>query len=91
MSATPTGRTMSQKIFTMDLDVETVSLYLLCCAVADAGVPITERTLVEKWNGSPTTLAMHIAYLEEKNILSRDTDEQAEENVYIVMDEKKWG
>ena len=91
MNATPTGRTMSQKIFTMDLDVETVSLYLLCCAVADAGVPITERTLVEKWNGSPKTLAKHIGYLEAKNILTRDTDEQAEESVYLVMDEKKWG
>ena len=91
MHTKSTGPTMNQKIFTMDLDVETVSLYLLCCAVADAGAPITERTLQEKWNGSPETLAMHLGYLEDKSILTRDTDKGTGETTYLVVDEKKWG
>ena len=90
MNAKPTGPAMSQKIFSMNLDIETVSLYLLCCAVADAGAPITDRTLIEKWNGSPEALEKHRVLLEKKNIIGRHADNGGEENVYHVMDEKKW-
>ena len=90
MNAKPAGPAMSQKIFAMNLDVETVSLYLLCCAVADAGAPITDRTLQEKWNDSPEALEKHRGLLEKKNIIGRQADKEMGENVYLVMDEKKW-
>lgn len=90
MNSKTTGPAMSQKIFSMNLEVETVSLYLLCCAVADAGAPITDRTLQEKWNGSPEALEMQLDLLEKKNIIGRQTDKEVEENVYRMMDEKKW-
>jgi hypothetical protein len=61
---------MSQKIFSMNLHVETVSLYLLCCAVADTGTAITQTTLGDKWNGTARGLESEIDPLEEMNILA---------------------
>ena len=90
MNRKPGAPAMSQKIFSMNLDVETVSLYLLCCAVADAGAPITKRTLQEKWNGASEALERHLKRLEEKKIIDRLVEKGMEENVYLVMDEKKW-
>ena len=79
---------MSQKIFSMDLSVEAVSLYLLCCAVADAGSGITKETLAEKWNSSRAALERELRRLEEKNILGRDGTEN--NATYQILDAKKW-
>lgn len=81
---------MNQKIFSMGLGVETVSLYLLCCAVADAGAAIQRTTLLEKWNGSPISLDQELSRLEDRNILSKDVTESKEDLVYHVVDERKW-
>ena len=84
------GPAMSQKIFSMNLGVETVSLYLLCCAVADAGAAITQTTLQERWNDDRTTLERGLGQLEDRNILCREDEEAKGEPVYRVVDEKKW-
>lgn len=81
---------MSQKIFSMNLGVETVSLYLLCCAVADTGTAITETTLQEKWNGSRSSLKRELQRLEEKKVLCRKNTESDGEPVYQMGHEKKW-
>ena len=81
---------MSQKIFSMKLGVETVSLYLLCCAVADAGAAITRSTLQEKWNGNKTALERELRRLEDRNILSSDDEEVPGERVYRMVEEKRW-
>ena len=81
---------MRQKIFSMGLGVETVSLYLLCCAVADAGAAITRTTLQGKWNGNRTTLEQELRRLESRNILANDGEASQGEPVYRMMDEKKW-
>ena len=81
---------MSQKIFSMKLGVETVSLYLLCCAVADAGAAITLSTLQEKWNGNKTALERELRRLEDRNILSSDDEEVHGERVYRMVEEKRW-
>ena len=86
----PNQPAMSQKIFSMDLDVETVSLYLLCCAVADAGATITRSTLQEKWNGNRASLERELDRLATRNILRRDDTMDEDEAVYQVEDEKKW-
>lgn len=86
-----TGPAMSQKIFSMNLEVETVSLYLLCCAVADGGAGITRTILQEKWNGDQITLERELSRLIDRNILDRDAEaEEGGETVYRVVDEKKW-
>jgi len=81
---------MSQKIFSLNLDVETVSLYLLCCAVVDSGTAITRATLKEKWNGTQEELNRQIDQLEEMNILFRKGRTGNGESVFVVADEKRW-
>ncbi len=81
---------MNQKIFSMNLGVETVSLYLLCCAVADAGAAITRTTLQSKWNGDPAGLEGELGRLEDRHILCKDEEKKEDEPVYLVVDEKQW-
>lgn len=90
MNSNSVGPAMRQKIFSMKLGVETVSLYLLCCAVADAGAAITRATLEGKWNGNRATLEQELRRLESRNILSSEGDDSQGEPVYRMVDEKKW-
>lgn len=85
-----TGPAMRQKIFSMRLDVETVSLYLLCCAVADAGGAITPDTLADKWNGNRTGLEQALDRLRNRNILSQADPDGKESRIYRMVDEKNW-
>jgi len=90
MNHDSTKPAMSQKIFSMNLDVEAVSLYLLCCAVVDTGAAITRTLLREKWNGTQEELNRQIDRLEEMNILDRKGRTGDGESVFVVTDEKKW-
>lgn len=81
---------MSQKIFSSNLAVETVSLYLLCCAVADAGASITPGVLMDKWNGSEASLIREIQRLEEKHILRRTRADASQDPTYQIVHEKDW-
>jgi hypothetical protein len=90
MNHHPAGPAMSQKIFSMNLDVETVSLYLLCCATADAGGAITPATLEEKWNGDAEALKKGLDRLEQRNILCRQGESGPAETAYLLTDEKNW-
>jgi hypothetical protein len=47
---------MNQMIFKIGLPVGTVSVYLLCCSLADAGKRITTGNLLEIWNGTKEAL-----------------------------------
>lgn len=90
MNRKSVGPAMSQKIFSMNLGVETVSLYLLCCAVADTDAAITRATLQEKWNGDRSGLERELRTLEGKNIICRGDTKSEGEPVYQMVDEKKW-
>lgn len=81
---------MSQKIFDLGLSVETVSVYLLACGLADAGQPITTANLTEIWNGSPETLQSGLKELEENNILTRFISDGQESHAYRVNDVADW-
>ena len=82
--------TMSQRIFSLNLGVEAVSLYLLCCAVADAGAAITPTTLLEKWNGGREGLERELRNLTQRGILGSLPGSAGLEPRYCVMDEKDW-
>ncbi|HSO18408.1 MAG TPA: hypothetical protein VLT88_03060 [Desulfosarcina sp.] len=84
------GPSMSQKIFTMNLDVETVSLYLLCCALADGGAAVTATLLMEKWNGDRAGLEQAMQRLEERNIIVRSAASPQGEPTYQIVHEKDW-
>ena len=81
---------MSQKIFNLNLAVETVSLYLLCCALTDAGAAITVTALEEKWNGSREDLLAELDNLGIRRIIEKVTAIDDQESVYRVLDEKHW-
>jgi len=90
MNHTPGAVSMSQRIFAMDLPVEAVSLYLLCCALADAGTPITREALSDRWNGSDETLDREIASLEKRNVIGRNDADASAPASYRLMDDRTW-
>jgi hypothetical protein len=52
MESNHQGPSREQKIFNLGLPTETISLYLLCCGIKDAGMTLTTRNILERWNGS---------------------------------------
>ena len=78
---------MSQKIFSMGLDVETVSVYLLCCALADVNVSITKQALVNKWNGEPASLEDGLRELKGRSIV-READQSP--STFELLDDTHW-
>jgi hypothetical protein len=81
---------MSQKIFEMDLAMEIVSLYLLCCGLADAGIVLSEKSILERWNGSETELRSGLDLLVDRGILLRILSDQVDRNVYRVAAPDHW-
>jgi len=81
---------MNQKIFNLDLPMETVSVYLLCCGLADADQPITTAKLQEIWNGSAEELQKGLKQLEESNIIARFLSDGKDSHVYRVNDVSHW-
>ena len=81
---------MSQRIFSMDLPVETVSLYLLCCALVDAGAAVNRDNLIARWNGSTQALDREIASLQERNIICRSESPDAAPASYRLMADTAW-
>ncbi|MDM8515221.1 hypothetical protein QUF76_03390 [Desulfobacterales bacterium HSG16] len=64
-------RSMSQKIFETGLDTNTISLYLLCCGIADTGAAVTKENLLGPWNNTPDALDTAIGVLEDIRIISK--------------------
>jgi hypothetical protein len=81
---------MSQRIFSMNLAVETVSLYLLCCALADAGTPINHETVGARWNGSDAELERQLTALEKRNIIRRSDAPTASLVTYQLVADRAW-
>ena len=81
---------MEQKIFDVGLPLETVSLYLLCCALADADTPISTRSLLAKWNADRETLTRGLDTLVERKILEPKVSDRQGNSVYRVLDATQW-
>lgn len=81
---------MNQKIFNMGLSVETVSVYLICCSLADADTTISTKKLSEMWNSTRASLLESLKNLETRNILRRIISDRAGNNVYKLSDAKNW-
>ena len=56
---------MSQKIFDLNLSMETISVYLMCCGLTDAGSHFSTANMLKIWNGSETSLREGLGALEE--------------------------
>jgi hypothetical protein len=82
--------TMSQMIFKMGLPVETVSVYLLCCGLEDAGKPITTGNLLGIWNGTPQALNESLHNLEARKIITRIITDGREKSVFRLSADCEW-
>ena len=83
-------KAINQEIFQMGLSVETVSVYLLCCGLAEAGSAISRKTLTGIWNGTPLQLSDGLKILEERGILDRMISGSGDNAVYRLSDPKNW-
>ena len=84
------GPSMNQLIFRMGLSVETISLYLLCCGLADAGRAITTQNLQEIWNDTPDSLDEGLQTLEQQNILRRILSDGQDRRAYQLTGIEHW-
>ena len=79
---------MNQRIFSLNLSVETTSVYLACCGLTDENQTLSKEALLSVWNGSNESLETSINELTAKNILLKiDSDKGS---VYLVTDESSW-
>ncbi len=81
---------MNQKIFKLGLSVETVSIYLMCCSLADTDETISTKKLSEMWNSARASLLEGLEDLETRDILRRIISDRAGNNVYKLSDVKNW-
>jgi hypothetical protein len=81
-----------RRIFETDFSVETISLYLLCMGLNDAGGAISTKNISEIWNGSKDGLLESLGILCGKNILKKIlSDLEDEENaVYGLTEVDDW-
>jgi hypothetical protein len=66
--------TREQAIFNLGLEVEVVSLYLLCCGLVDAGQPLNLGSISSAWNLGQTALVTNLGILVRHGILAADGD-----------------
>lgn len=90
MTPEPNHPAMNQRIFKMGLPMETVSIYLLCCSLADSDQAITTRSLMDVWNGPPLALAQGLEKLQEKNIIILVLKDSDGTGVYQLAHERSW-
>lgn len=81
---------MNQEIFNLDLTVETISVYLICCNLSDNNAVISTKNLSGMWNGTEELLIEGLNDLEERNILRKIISDNEEQNIYQLIDVKKW-
>ena len=81
---------MNQMIFDLDLPVETISVYLLCCSLADSEQAITTKNIQKIWNGSADALTAGIDDLEKINILIKIISDRKGNNVYQIESVENW-
>lgn len=81
---------MNQKIFDISLSVETVSVYLICCNLSDNDMAISTKNLSSMWNGAEALLLEGLKDLEEQNILRKILSDREGNNIYQLLDVKRW-
>ncbi len=81
---------MDRKIFDMGLGVESVSIYILCCALKDAGAQITMDNLTDKWNGDRMSLKKGIDDLERKHIIQKIQSASESMTRYAIVPSGFW-
>ena len=86
MTASLLNARMDQQIFKLGLAVETISAYLLCCALADERRPVTRASLLQVWNAAPGALDRALAELVERAFL----DHSGPADEYRILPTSAW-
>ncbi len=81
---------MSQEIFGLNLSTETISVYLMCCGLTDAGSTLSTAHMLEIWNGSEGGLQDGLKALEERNIVKKIISDQDSRDIYILTNAADW-
>jgi glyceraldehyde-3-phosphate dehydrogenase/erythrose-4-phosphate dehydrogenase len=81
---------MNQKIFTLGLSVETISVYLVCCNLEDNDTTISTKNISSMWNGEAASMLQGLKDLEERNILRKIISDNEENVVYQLSHVEKW-
>ena len=81
---------MSQKIFGLDLSTETISVYLMCCGLTDAGSILSTANLLKIWNGSHHNLHAGLEELEKMNIIKKIISDQDSRDIYKLTHTADW-
>ena len=90
MNDQTSAQAVSQKIFQMGLSVETVSVYLLCCGLAESGTPLSLKNLSNIWNGTPGQLQDGLKNLENRKVLRKIIAGSDDNAVYQIQDPDRW-
>jgi hypothetical protein len=80
----------NQRIFDLKLPTETISLYLLCCGIKDAGITLTSKNILERWNGSEEVFYQAMKELEYRNIISRILSNGNKNDAFQIQDVHNW-
>ena len=81
---------MSQKIFSLNLSTETISVYLMCCGLTDAGSSLSTAHMLEIWNGSAQALRAGLEKLEKMNIIKKIISDQDSRDIYRLTNTAAW-
>lgn len=81
---------MNQKIFSLGLSTEAVSLYLLCCHLEDTMVEVSLTNIEGLWNGSSEDLEKAVAVLQKRRVLVRPASAPGAGDLYRINAAKDW-
>ena len=81
---------MSQQIFSLNLSTETISVYLMCCGLTDAGATLSTPNMLEIWNGSEASLHEGLKVLEEMTVIKKIISDQDRRDIYNLTNTADW-
>lgn len=81
---------MHQKIFQMGFSTETVSLYLLCCGLVDAGTTLSIKNLLEVWNATPEAMHTSFQELEKRGVVIKIISDGKSNQIYKLNHVEAW-
>lgn len=90
MSLPDSNAAMDQAIFNQGLSTTTISVYLLCCGLSDAGTAVTLKTLEPVWQGSKDELMEGLEMLQTRNMLVLMPTGRDGQWIYLINPASKW-
>ncbi len=81
---------MSQQIFSLNLSTETISVYLMCCGLTDAGSTLSTPNMLEIWNSSDDSLHEGLKVLEEMKVIKKIISDQDRRDIYNLTNTADW-